>query len=98
MASGPLNYTTSFARRWKLERVLIKATQNISETITITLDSKQGSAFDTILASQTLDNENDFVYNACGENNYLEGDEIKIECTNANLIGVLSGMIKTSEM
>jgi len=97
-ASAELNYTTSIGRKFKLERIHFHASVNITETITITLDSKQGANYDVILRSKSLSGEQDYVYIPDQECNLEAGDEIKIQCTNANGLGTIYVEIKTSEL
>lgn len=98
LSAAALSYTTAFGRKFKLEQVVIHFSQAVSETITITLDSALGANYDTVLQAVTLVAETDFVYRPQGEANYQAGDEIKVECTQANLVGIAYGHIKTSEM
>lgn len=98
LSAGALSYTTSFGRRFKLEQVMVHFSQAVSETITITLDSALGSNYDTVLQSVTLVAETDFVYRPQGDANFQAGDEIKVQCTNANTVGVSYCQIKTSEV
>lgn len=98
LSLGALSYTTSFNRKFKLEQIMFHFSQAVTETITITVDSALGSAYDTVLQSVSLIAETDFVYRPQGEANFQAGDEIKIQCTNANTTGTASAQIKTSEM
>jgi hypothetical protein len=98
LSLGALSYTTSIGRRFRLERILFHASVAITETITITLDSVGGATYDTVLRKKSLSAEQDFIYIPDGENNYYAGDEIKIECTNANITGILYANIKTREV
>lgn len=98
LSAGALSYTTTFTRKRKIEQVILHASQAISETITITLDSKNGANYDTVLQSVTLVAETDFVYRPQGELNLLDGDNIKVQCTNANGVGTVYLTIKSSEM
>jgi len=98
LSSDSLTYTTDYGRKFKLEQVQVHFNAAVSETITITLDSAQGANYDTVLQEVTLVAETDFVYRPQGEANYQAGDEIKIECTNANLTGSCFATFKTSEM
>jgi len=98
LSLGALSYTTSIGRRFRLERILFHASVAITETITITLDSGKGVNYDTVLRKKSLSAEQDFIYIPDGENNYYAGDEIKIQCTNANLTGALYANIKTREV
>lgn len=98
LALDDLDYTTSYARAFKLEQILIHADVAISETVTITLDSVHGSSYDTVLKEVTLVAETDFVYEPLSEKNFQAGDEIRVQVTNANLTGTVYAVIRTSEM
>ena len=98
LSLGALSYTTTIGRRFRLERILFHASVAITETITITLDSIGGASYDTVLRRKSLSAEQDFIYIPDGENNYYAGDEIKIQCTNANLTGTLYVSLKAREV
>lgn len=98
LSLAPLSYTTNYGRKFKLEQIMVHFSQPVTETITITLDSADGSNYDTVLQSVSLIAETDFVYRPQGESNYQAGDEIKIQCTNANTVGTAYAKVKTSEM
>lgn len=98
LALGPLSYTTTYARKFKLEQIIIHFSQAVTETVTVTLISANGANYNTVLQSVVLAGETDFVYRPQGEANYQAGDEIKVQCTNANLIATAYLTIKTSEM
>jgi hypothetical protein len=98
LSAGALSYTTNYSRKFKLEQIMCHASAAISETIKITLDSAKGSNYDAVLQEVVLVAETDFIYRPQGEANFQAGDEIKIECTNANLTGIIYVLIKASEM
>lgn len=98
LASAVLDYTTTIDQAFKLEEIYFRASQAITETITITLDSKNGSNYDVILRRKTLSGEQHYVYRPDGEMNFRKGDEIRIQCTNANGVGTIFVIIKPSEM
>jgi hypothetical protein len=98
LSLGALTYTTTYGRKFKLEQINVHFSQAVTETFTITLVSALGTNYNTILQSVALIAETDFVYRPQGEANFQAGDEIKIECTNANLTGICYAHIKTSEM
>ena len=98
LSAGALDYTTNFGRKFKLEQVLIQFSQAVSETVTITLDSAHGSTYDTVLQEVVLISESSFVYRPQGEANFQAGDEIRVQCTNANSVGICYPTIKSSEM
>lgn len=97
LASGALSFTTTIGRKFRLDKIIFHASVAITETITITLDSVNGSAYDAVLRKKSLSSAQDYVYTPEGENNFSAGDEIKIECTNANLTGTLQYAIKAAE-
>ena len=93
-----LSYTTDYGKGFKLNQILIKFSVAVTETITITLDSKEGSTHDTVLRSKSLVSESSFVYKPEGDPNFAKGDQIKIQCTNANKTGIAYAMIKSREI
>ncbi|MDD5355086.1 MAG: hypothetical protein PHY56_00890 [Candidatus Omnitrophica bacterium] len=97
LSAGALNYTTSVGRKFKLAEIILHASVAITETITITRDSKNGANYDHILRSFDLVGEQDFVFRPEGECNFEENDEIKVQCTNANLTGTIYVEIRTME-
>lgn len=99
LSAGTLSYTTSSSnRKWKLDSVVIHFSQTITETVTITRDSKHGANYDHILAKRSLVAEQDFRFTPSGEENFQDGDELKVQCTNANLTGVAYVIIKRTEL
>jgi hypothetical protein len=97
LSLAPLSYTTTINRKFKLAEVALHASVAITETITITRDSKNGSTYDHILRSGDLVGEQDFVFRPEGECNFEVGDELKVTCTNANVTGIVKLVIKTME-
>jgi hypothetical protein len=97
-AGTPLDFTTSIGRRFRLEQILFRASVPITETITITLDSGKGAAYDIVLRVKSLSSEQNFVFVPTGDNNFYAGDEIRIQCTAANDTGTISGIVKTREL
>ncbi len=98
LASGALSFTATYGKRYKLDEVIYHFSQAITETITITLISNNGSNYNTILQSVMLVSETDFIFRPQGEANYQAGDKIKVECTNVNSVGVAYVTIKTSQL
>ena len=98
LGAGALSYTTSIGRKFKLSSIHFKASGNITETITITKDSKQGSAYDTVLKSIGLVAQSSYVYRPDSDENFTAGDELKIQCTNAGGVQTIYAVIKTMEL
>jgi len=98
LADGALSYTTVIARRSRLDHAYFKSTVAITEVGTVTLVSALGSAYDVVLFSRTLSSAQSFSFRPEGDVLLQAGDAIKIECTNANVTGTVSGAIKMSEL
>ena len=98
LSAAALAYTTSIARRFKLDSVNGKSSVAITETVTITLDSAKGANYDVVLATISLVAKSSFVWRPDGEMNLQSGDEIKVACTNANTTGTIYVVVKTSEL
>ena len=98
LSSAALSYTTSFGRKFKLEQITIHASVAITETITVTFISASGANYNVVLTSRDLVGEQDFIFRPQGECNFQAGDEVKVQCTNANTTGIVYATIKTSEM
>lgn len=90
LSAGTLSKTTSSSnKRWKLVEVLLHASTNISETVTITFDSITGSNYDTTIYRAPLVSEDNVQYHPDSEIIGLAGDEITVTCTNANALGTV---------
>ena len=98
LSSAALSYTTTFARKFKLEEVTIHFSQAVTELVTLTRDSAEGANYDAVLATFNLVAETDFVFRPQGECNFQAGENLKVQCTKANAVGVAYVNIKTSEM
>lgn len=98
LSSAPLSYTTTYQKGFKLNQILIKFSGTVIETVTITLVSKKGTAYDTVLRSTSLVSESSFVYKPEGNPNFAAGDNIKIQCTNANGVRIAYVIVKAQEV
>jgi len=98
LASAALSYTTTVARKSKLDHVYFKANVNITEACTITLVSALGAAYNVILYQRTLTANQNISFRPEGDVLLQAGDSILVECTNANVTGVVSGAVKMSEL
>ncbi len=98
LSSAALSYTTSIGKKFKLEEINFKFDGAVSETITITRISAAGSSYDTQIGGRTLVSKTNYVFRPDGEANFQAGEEIKIECTDANGLRIVYVTIKTSEL
>lgn len=98
LSAAALSYTSVTDRKFKLEEVVLKASVNITETVTITRDSAGGASYDHTLARRSMVGEQTFLFRPDGECNFQSGDELKVQCTNANVTGTVNVTIKRSEI
>lgn len=98
LSQGALSYTTPWVRKFKLDQVLIGFSQAVSETVSVILVSNIGTNYNRVLQSVTLVAETDFVFRPQGEANFNPGDQIRVTCTNANLVGTAYLELKASEL
>lgn len=89
LTAGALSYSTPvIARQSKALQVTIAASETITETITLTLDSVKGSAYDLVVITDTLTAER---YWFTMDLPYLEaGDALKVQVSNAHTTGAVS--------
>lgn len=98
LSLSALNYTTSIDRRFRLLEITFKFSQSVTETITITKDSKQGANYDSPLRTITISGETSYIFKPDGEEEFQSGDELKLQCTNSGGAGVVYIVIKTREI
>jgi len=98
LGTSALDYTTTLPNKpFKLEQVHFEASQAISETLTISVILPD-EVTTRILRSVTLVSETEYTFRPQGECNYHAGSQIKVECTNANGVGTVTGEVKTGEV
>jgi len=79
----------------KLVTVYLRASVPITEDVTVSFISKDGSSYDTQIDTDRLTAEQDYVYQASGSIGINEGDKVRVECTNANTTGTVYTTVKT---
>ena len=95
LSSAALDFTTSVSTDFRLISIMFNFTLAVKQTITITMDSGLGAAFDTVLGERTLRSHTDVVFVPCAaQQHFKDGTEIKIQCTNdgtpASTVSVLA--------
>ena len=98
LATGALSYTTSIGRKFRLQEVAIHFSVAVTETVTVTRDSITGANYDPPLSKRSMVAEQDFLFRPQGECDFQDGDEVKVQCTQANLTGTAYVTIKTREI
>jgi hypothetical protein len=96
LALGELCKVTDFDRKFILDEILVSVSIEITETITITRRSKYGPEYDFVLDKKNLISERNYSYSPKVNNNFADGDNIELKCTNANGVGIISYNIRTS--
>lgn len=91
-----LDTTSAFATDTKLNFVTIHADGPITQDIIITIDSLNGTAFDTIIWEEKLSSETDFIYQPDLNLFLKKGSEIRVQVTNTatpnRTVGVVIGV------
>ena len=106
LSAGPLSFTTTIGRFFRLGEIVINFNDGaappnavaVTETITITIISAKGAIYNTIKRKRSLSAESNFVYRPTRNTDYQKGDEIKIQCTDANSTGIANLIVKASEL
>lgn len=83
LSVGALSYTTSIARDFRLISVFFHFSGNVTQTVSVTLDASAGANYDTKMRSLSLTNNSDVQFvPEISTQDFKDGNEIKIECTN----------------
>jgi len=100
LSSAALSFTTTTPndKSFRLDSVYLHFSQAVSETVTITLDSKNGVNYDSVIQEVVLVSETDYIFRPQGRSEFDAGDEIKVQCTNTGVAGTVRGGVKTSEV
>jgi hypothetical protein len=89
LSAGALSYTTSFASNMQLMQVLFHFSGSTTETVTCTLVSRDDDNYSTVLDSSDLAAKTSYVFRPSGGCILMDGDELKVTCTNANLVNTV---------
>jgi hypothetical protein len=98
LASAPLAVTFTYGKRFKLDEILVNFSQAVTETVTITMISKNGVNYNVVLDTIPTNGSSSCVFRPQGEANFQAGDSIEVQCTNANGVGVAYCTIKSSQL
>lgn len=93
LVAGALNQSYSYGEDGIINAVYIKSTVPITEAITITRVSLQGSQYDTVCDAKTMNAESNYIFHPVWALFLAKGDSIQIQCTNANVTGSVSGLL-----
>lgn len=72
-----------------IKAVLLHASAAITETLKVTIDSGNGSTYDTVIKAISLSAETDAAWFPEGDVVVLDGDAVLVTCTNANTTGTV---------
>jgi len=95
LSSSAMSEEFDFNQSCELITVYIHASVNITETVTITFVSRDGSTYDTVIDVANMQAESDYVFSATGGLGLNEGDKVKVAVTNANTTGIVYVTVKT---
>jgi len=98
LLAAPLDYTTSINRKFKLSSITFHFGAGVTEVITITKDSVQGADYDIVLKSISLSGGTSYIFRPESDEDFQEGDEVRIQCTNVTAVTDVFCVIKTREL
>jgi len=96
LSTAALNAVTAFGKKWKCLEINIHFGAAVTETVTITRDSKNGSNYDTVIKTESLTTATDFSWDC--EKYCAAGDEIRVQCTAATATTTAYLTIKGKEI
>lgn len=89
LSSAAVDTSIDYPYDIEIVQILFHASTDITETVTISLDSGAGSNFDTVLDEKDLSSEDDYVYRPLGQPVIPRSDKLRIQVTNANTTGTI---------
>lgn len=95
LSAGEFDKDFTFGKSSKLQTVYVHATVPIIETIEITYKAAKSSNFDTLIETEDLETESDFVFMAEGSIAIEELDAINVNVSNANATGTVYVTVKS---
>lgn len=98
LSEAALSLETNFSGRFMLSQVLLSASVNITETVTVTFISKDGTTYDVILDTSNLSSAKNYVFRPTGRLICEAGDKIKVTCTKANNTGSVYATIIAEDL
>ena len=101
LTAGALSTVTAWNHKFKDPRITMKASEVITENVTVTLDSPYGSTKDVVLDYEELSANSSYAYpdtNNVFNTVFEAGFEIILACTNANVTGTVSGTITATKV
>jgi hypothetical protein len=83
LSGGALSFTYTMLKDGEFHWVGIKFGANVSETVSVTFNSADGSSYDILLDTATLSTASNYFYLPNGPVTLKAGDAITVTCTNA---------------
>ncbi len=99
LSAGALDYTTDYGTQHPVDVMEVEITfsQAVTETDSVTRDSKTASTHDSLKDSYDLVSESEYTFRLQGKMMLYPGDKLKVGCTNANLVGIAYMEIRARE-
>ncbi len=93
LVSAALDQSFDFIEQVRVVGIYLKVSTNITETITVSRVSSNGSNYTVPLRIKTLNNESSYSFAPEFDCVLLKGDSLRVQCTNANVTGTIYGTI-----
>lgn len=81
----------------ELLAVMIKASVNITETITVSHVGVEGANYTFVLDTASLSTQQNYVFRPTGHCVFKRGDTLRVACTNANTTGTVYSKVQYRE-
>lgn len=89
LTSGSLSFTKGYAEDVTVAQIMLSASTDITETVTVNFISKDGAEYNVKIDESSLVNDADYVFRPAGRLILKKGDGIQVTCTNANTTGTV---------
>lgn len=93
LAAGALSQDYRFHTQARIKAIHLSFSETVTETVTVTRVDSLGNEYNTAGSTKTLDDNDDYIFHPEWDLILVKGDTIRIECTNANEVGVVYGTI-----
>lgn len=90
---GSLSQEYEFIEQSRVVAVYLHFTEDITETVTVTRISRHSDEYNVMANRKVLDDVSDYIFHPEWHLMLTKGDKIRVECTNANELGTVYGII-----
>jgi hypothetical protein len=97
LSDSEAEFSFSFPIAVKLLTVYLKSNVGITETITLSFVSQNGTSYNTTIDVKEMEGDSNYIYAAVGTLAINEGDSLNINVSNANATGSVYVTVKAED-